>query len=146
MEVAVHGLAVASSSAPRTRGSSSASGRDRHAMRVAGRAAAARIAAVGLFLLASCSRTADRPLRLPSETGESRDMIDEATALKIAAQAVTAHTDIPGDCTPTVQLKGDRYVVTYPKELAPGVRGSAFYLKVHIDARTGKVLSLQIGA
>jgi hypothetical protein len=77
---------------------------------------------------------------------QSRDTIGEAAALEIAAQALKAYDPLPSDSQPTVELKGDRYIVTYPHELSPGARGSSFHVKVHIDARTGKVLGLQGGA
>ncbi len=112
---------------------------------------------VALLLLLCFSQCRRRPLTTsqqeeaePSQArpsaADSPDLIDEATALRIAVETLKAHDALPRDSRPTVELKGNRYIVTYPRELAPGERGSAFHVKVHIDARSGKVLRLQTGA
>jgi hypothetical protein len=43
-------------------------------------------------------------------------------------------------------LKNGIYTVTFPNKLAPGVRGSDFALKIEVDAKSGKVLTMITGS
>jgi hypothetical protein len=65
----------------------------------------------------------------------------------VEAEAIarrTVQTLVPPTAPATVTQTGDRFVVTFPIELAEGVRGADFRARVHIARSSGAVTQIEV--
>ena len=72
----------------------------------------------------------------------AREPISPSRAIEIARAALPGKVDLPRDARANVERRGDRYVVTFPVTLPPGVRGADYHARVTVDAVTGKVVEI----
>jgi hypothetical protein len=73
-------------------------------------------------------------------------MIDEDDARTIARDALEGVVTLEQHNPVTVEREGDTYVVTFPRENPPGVRGPDFEAQVTVDRRSGEVLEVLAGS
>ena len=72
----------------------------------------------------------------------AQEPISSARAVEIARAALPGKVDLPADARAEVERRGERYVVTFPITLPPGVRGADYHARVTIDASSGAVLEI----
>jgi hypothetical protein len=68
--------------------------------------------------------------------------IPRERAIDLTRRALAGKVDLPPAAPVTVELRGDRYVVTFPIPPRPGVRGADYHARVTLDAATGAVLEI----
>lgn len=99
------------------------------------------VALLLLPLLVSCSDQAPEPDASPSDEQKSVSLTQQE-AVEIAAEASHEAMSIPEGVKSVVEETETTFVVTYPMNLPPGVRGGDYYTKVTVDKNTGKIRQL----
>ncbi len=73
-------------------------------------------------------------------------MITQDEAIKIAKKAIKGKVKPQPNAPIEVELKNERYIVTFVCVWPPGTRGPDFSARVTIDAPSGRVLEILAGA
>jgi hypothetical protein len=83
--------------------------------------------------------SAGRKARGPD--GEQRQLTAQQ-AIGVAIAQAEGRADIPSGVKPVVELRDNQFLITFPTNNPPGVRGADFHFQVTVDAATGAIRQL----
>src|SRR5262245_34835761 len=92
----------------------------------------------------SCRQPATRSVATKGSVRPAKISAEEA--VMIASKECEAKGIDVSKSKPKTELKANLWIVTFPENLAAGVRGPDYLAKLHVNADTGKVEKVLIGS